>query len=95
MLIDNAIKYSPENSKIKIYFEKNTIFVKDQGLGISKEDQKHIFERFYRSDKARTRGENSGHGLGLSLAKSICKKCGFLISVESEIGKGSIFKVKI
>lgn len=94
---ENAIKYSPENSNIEINFskeKKRAVFeVRDYGEGISRVDQQKIFERFYRSDSARTRGENSGYGLGLAIAKSLAEKNNFEIKLESELGKGSKFKL--
>lgn len=94
---ENAVKYSPENSKVEINFSKDkkrAVFeVRDYGEGISRVDQQKIFERFYRSDSARTRGENSGYGLGLAIAKSLAEKNDFEIKVESELGKGSKFKL--
>lgn len=95
ILIENAIKYSPEGSKVEVLFHDRNIIVKDSGIGISKTDQKYIFDRFYRSDKARTRSDSSGYGLGLALAKTLSDKCGFNIFVASELGKGSEFILKI
>lgn len=94
---ENAVKYSPENSKVEINFSKDkkrAVFeVRDYGEGISRVDQQKIFEQFYRSDSARTRGENSGYGLGLAIAKSLAEKNNFEIKLESELGKGSKFKL--
>lgn len=94
---ENAVKYSPENSKVEINFSKDkkrAVFeIRDYGEGISRVDQQKIFERFYRSDSARTRGENSGYGLGLAISKSLAEKNDFEIKVESELGKGSKFKL--
>ena len=94
---ENAIKYSPENSNIEINFSKDkkrAVFeIRDYGEGISRVDQQKIFERFYRSDSARTRGENSGYGLGLAIAKSLAEKNDFEIKLESELGEGSKFKL--
>lgn len=76
ILLDNAIKYTKEGEKIKVntYYKdgKCTIEVIDEGIGISDEQKKHIFERFYRADKARTR-ETGGTGLGLAIAQTIVK----------------------
>jgi signal transduction histidine kinase len=98
ILLDNAIKYSKESGSVtlSITMEKNmvTISVKDNGIGIDEKDLTHIFERFYRVDKARTR-QQGGHGLGLSIAKWIVDIHDGRISVESKIGEGSIFIVKI
>jgi two-component system, OmpR family, heavy metal sensor histidine kinase CusS len=96
VLVDNAIKYSSAGSTVLIGVGADpnaaTVEVKDEGIGISEQDLQHIFERFYRADKARSR-EMGGAGLGLSIAKSIADVHRARISVESEIGKGSSFKV--
>ena len=97
-LVDNAIKYTPENGdvNVKIFKEKDyaVIKVSDTGMGIPKEDQSRIFERFYRVDKARSR-EIGGTGLGLAITKHIVINLGGTISVESVLEKGSTFTVKI
>ena len=97
-LVDNAIKYTPENGdvNVKIFKEKDyaVIKVSDTGMGIPKEDQARIFERFYRVDKARSR-EIGGTGLGLAITKHIVINLGGTISVESVLEKGSTFTVKI
>ncbi|MBI5875780.1 MAG: GHKL domain-containing protein, partial [Deltaproteobacteria bacterium] len=95
-LIDNAIKYTIKGGRIEISLEQENnwaiITVLDTGLGIAKEDIPYIFDRFYRVDKARTSGEG-GVGLGLSICKEIVDAHEGRIEVESEAGKGSIFKV--
>ena len=97
-LVDNAIKYTPENGEVNvnIFTEKENAVIKvsDTGMGIPKEDQSRIFERFYRVDKARSR-EIGGTGLGLAITKHIVINLGGTISVDSEIEKGSTFTVKI
>ncbi|WP_338788505.1 sensor histidine kinase [Metabacillus sp. FJAT-53654] len=98
ILLDNAIKYSHDSSSISLslWKESNLIFisVKDTGIGIDAKDLAHIFDRFYRVDKARTR-HLGGHGLGLSIAKWIVDIHGGRINVESSVGEGSTFLVKI
>lgn len=96
ILTDNAVKYTAENGRIEISAaaeaENIKITVKDNGLGISEEDRRHIFERFYRAEKSRNRNKG-GLGLGLSLAEIIVRHHGGTISVESAEGKGSRFTV--
>ena len=92
-LIDNAIKYSPPGSTVVIRLDGQTLSVVDQGIGIAKEDQARIFDRFYRSDEARTRGQNSGYGLGLAIARAVADKNGYQLSVKSEPGRGSTFSL--
>jgi len=95
-LIDNAVKYSPENSNISVECRKGkdnyTLSVQDQGNGIAAEHLPRIFERFYRVDKARSR-KLGGTGLGLAIVKHIAQVHGGSVSVQSEVGKGSIFKI--
>lgn len=91
-IIDNAIIYNNENGRLTINLKKNELVISDTGVGISKEDLDHIFERFYRVDKARSK-ESSGTGLGLSIVKHICLLYGYKINVDSIIGKGTTFKI--
>lgn len=97
ILIENAIKYSPENTKITISTKKTdhgvNIRFKDQGYGISSKDIPHIFDRFYRADQSRTKNIVSGFGLGLPIAKKIIAKHSGRISVVSQIEKGSEFNI--
>ena len=87
-IVDNAIVYNNENGKLLIELKKNKLTISDTGVGISKEDLEHIFDRFYRVDKARSK-ESSGTGLGLSIVKHICLLYGYKISVASTLGKGT------
>lgn len=95
-LVDNAIKYSAEDTGITISLTKDNqnaiIAIADQGIGISQEDQVRIFERFYRVDKARSR-ETGGTGLGLSIVDNIVKAHGGNISIASRKDEGSTFTV--
>jgi two-component system, OmpR family, phosphate regulon sensor histidine kinase PhoR len=95
-LLDNAIRYSSPGGKIAIKTELQdssvVISVSDTGIGIPKADQERIFERFYRTDPARSR-ESGGTGLGLSIAKHLIEAHGGRIKVESEVGKGSTFSI--
>jgi len=93
-LIDNAIKYNKEDGKIYLRgYQKNNkvhIEIEDTGLGIPKEDQERIFERFYRVDKARSK-EIGGTGIGLSIVKHIIKGHNSEIEVKSIVGEGTCF----
>lgn len=95
-LLSNAINYSLEDSQVivRVYREgkKVNLEIQDFGIGISAKDQKHIFERFYRVDKARSR-DSGGTGLGLSITKHIVEAHNGRISVSSKPGEGSTFKV--
>ena len=98
ILLDNAVKYSSENSKIEVSVKVDDrhcqIEVKDEGIGIAEKDIVHIFERFYRADKTRSR-QQAGTGLGLSIAKEIAELHNGTICVKSKLGKGSVFVVKL
>ena len=95
ILLDNAIKYTPKNGNIEVVLSKEGVLrVKNSGEGISQEDIKHIFDRFYRSDKSRAR-ESGGYGLGLSIAKAICVRLGASISVSSKQGEWTEFTVRL
>jgi heavy metal sensor kinase len=94
-LIDNAIKYTPAGGRIAVTINSNNenqvhLTVKDTGVGISSEDQPRIFERFFRSDQARSQG---GAGLGLSLARAVVHVHGGRIEVQSELQQGSTFTI--
>ena len=93
-LVDNAIKYSPPGSTVVIRLDGQTLSVVDQGIGITKQGQAKIFDRFYRSDEARTRGHNSGYGLGLAIARAVADKNSYQLSVKSEPGRGSTFSLR-
>lgn len=103
-LIENGIKYTEAGGSIQVTLAKEVsegelakfarVVVSDTGIGIAKDDQARIFDRFFRVDKARSR-EQGGSGLGLSISKWITDVHQGEISVESEIGKGSIFIVKL
>lgn len=93
-LIENAIIYNNINGIIDIKLDKNSISISDTGIGISNEDLEHIFERFYRVDKGRSRSNNST-GLGLSIVKHICLVYNYKISVKSKLGKGTTFKIEL
>jgi len=93
-LVDNAIKYTAENSIVRVTVQASAdqeivIAIMDTGAGISEKDLPHIFERFYRCDPSRS---TSGSGLGLSLARAIAQAHKGRIEVESKVGQGSIFQ---
>lgn len=97
IFIDNAIQYTPPSGSIHIELRNGethaTISVFDTGVGISKEQQQRIFDRFYRVDESRTR--TKGSGLGLSIAKMLATLCGATITIKSELSQGSEFTLLI
>lgn len=97
-LIINSIRYGKDNGVTRIKFrdmiDKVLVEVEDDGLGITKEDVPRIFERFYRTDKGRSR-EQGGTGLGLAIVKHIIEAHGELITVRSELGEGSTFSFSL
>jgi two-component system, OmpR family, heavy metal sensor histidine kinase CusS len=98
VLIENGVKYTPENGTVSVALRSGSdevvIEVADTGIGIAPEDLSHVFERFWRADKVRSR-EMGGTGLGLSIAKWIVEKSGGSIQVESAVGHGSKFEVRL
>uniref|UniRef100_Q01RB1 histidine kinase n=1 Tax=Solibacter usitatus (strain Ellin6076) TaxID=234267 RepID=Q01RB1_SOLUE len=98
ILMDNAAKYTPSGGSIKVAVASRDGFaqasVSDTGIGIASQDMPHLFDRFWRADKARSR-EQGGAGLGLSIAKWIVDMHGGSISVQSEPGKGSVFTIQV
>ncbi len=97
-LVENAIKYTPVRGHVQVSLEKvddqASLTVADTGPGIPPEDLPHIFERFYRAEKARTRSKDGkGFGLGLSIAYWIIRHHGGEIEVESQVGQGTTFTV--
>jgi heavy metal sensor kinase len=97
-LLDNAIKYTPEKGAIQLRVHgvngHAVLEVKDNGIGIPSDALPHIFERFYRVDKARSADSESA-GLGLSIVKSICIAHGAEVEAQSTVGSGSCFRVKL
>ena len=92
VLLDNAVKYSPDGGDVMVTFTNNSVEIKDFGTGISEMDLPHIFKRFYQADRSRSQG---GYGLGLSLAESIVKAHGGSIRVSSTPGAGSSFLIDL
>jgi signal transduction histidine kinase len=97
-LIDNAVKYTPDCGKIFIGLHAEDRFaviaIRDTGMGIASEDLPRVFDRFWRADKVRSRDEG-GTGLGLSIAKGIAERHQGTIAVESQLGRGSSFTVRL
>ena len=97
ILLDNAIKYTPSGGSIYVSLtaDKDAVLtVRNTGEGIDKEDMKHLFERFYRSDKSRAR-ESGGYGLGLAIAKALTESFGGKIEVSSREGEYTEFTVTL
>jgi signal transduction histidine kinase len=101
-LIDNAIKYNRNPGEVVVHLRVDSarkqalLIVKDSGIGIDREVLPRIFERFYRADKARTREkERSGYGLGLSICRTVIQALHGEITVESDVGQGSTFFVRL
>jgi signal transduction histidine kinase len=104
-LLSNAIKFTPEGGRITIFVERDerdflVMKISDTGVGIAEDDQQTIFEKFRQGRTAMPGGdamtrEHSGTGLGLSIVKELCKLLGGEISVQSELGKGSTFTVRL
>jgi len=98
-LITNAIKYTPRGGHVELAVthkptDEVAIAVRDTGIGISAADQPHIFDRFWRADRARSRAsERGGFGLGLSIAQWIVQAHGGSINVQSRLGRGTVFTV--
>ena len=92
IIINNAIKYSPEKSKVSIITKDDDVLIIDEGMGIVEADLPYIFDRFYRAEKSRTSG---GYGLGLSLAKHLADKIGVKIAAYNNAGKGTTFVVTL
>ena len=93
-ILKNSVEHSKENSKVYISYNENNMYseivIKDEGIGIDKEDLKHIFERFYKGKNA----SKDSVGIGLALAKTIIEKDNGYIIVESELGKGTTFYIR-
>lgn len=99
ILLDNALKYSPADSVIAVAITKRSskvcIEISNLGKGIAPDDLPHIFDRFYRADTSRTRGNQAGHGLGLALAKKIVEIHHGELSVTSAPDQETVFSVLI
>lgn len=99
ILLDNAIKYSPGNTKITITSRKTSthgiIAITDQGIGIGVKDKEHIFDRFYRADSSRTKQDIPGYGLGLAIAKKIIAEHHGSIHVTNTSKNGTTFTINL
>jgi two-component system sensor histidine kinase SenX3 len=97
-LIDNAIRYTKTGGHVDIAVSSEdahvVVRVSDTGVGIPGRDLARVFERFYRVDRARSR-ETGGTGLGLAIVKHVAENHGGAVTVESELGRGSVFTVRI
>ena len=91
-IVDNAVKYNNDGGRVDITVHDGCVSVKDTGIGIPAEYRERIFERFFRVDKSHSKKVN-GTGLGLSIVKHIAKNNGIGIEVDSEIGKGTEFRI--
>jgi len=95
-LIDNALKFTPEGGEITVETTINstdgkvTISVADTGVGMTEEEQKRVFDRFYKGDPSRNE-DKMGSGLGLSIVKEFVRAHGEAVTLEGEVGKGSVF----
>jgi signal transduction histidine kinase len=98
ILIDNAVKYTPSGGTVQVAVTEEggfaVVSVTDSGIGIAKEDITHVFDRFWRADKVRSRGQG-GAGLGLSIATWIAEAHQGSLAVESARGRGSIFILRV
>jgi len=97
IFLDNAIKYSPKNTKVSVetnYLGRNTlsVIIRDQGYGIAPDELAHIWDRFYKADNSRN---SKGTGLGLAIAKHLLELQDALVSMQSEVGKGTIVEIKL
>ncbi len=99
IIIDNAIKYSPDGSTIKLTSRTSgkdvEVVIEDHGQGIPTHELDKVFERFYRSDTARTKSSGSGFGLGLSIAKRLIELHKGTIQATSQVGKGTIMTLRL
>ena len=98
IFLDNAFKYTPSPGSVHLSLERKTqsavIVVRDSGVGIAEDDHRKIFERFYRTDKARSR-EQGGAGLGLTIANWIVLQHGGSIEIDSRPGDGATFRIML
>ena len=94
-LISNGIRYNKQGGSLKVTLtggEVPVLEVRDTGIGLSEEDKTRIFDRFYTVDKSHN-GTGGGFGLGLAIVKKLCRRAGWGLTVESELGKGTAFVI--
>ena len=89
IVLDNAVKFSPEDSEISVSLNGNVLSISDRGIGIPENELPYIFDRFY---KTKSEDNKSGSGLGLAIAKQIAERHKISISVESREGEGTTLK---
>ncbi|MCA9323561.1 HAMP domain-containing histidine kinase [Candidatus Saccharibacteria bacterium] len=98
-ILENAVKYSPETTEIRVNStvsdDSINLTIADQGVGMTKDEQKRIFDRFYRADQSRTKNKVNGFGIGLSIAKATIEAHNGTISVTSTPKKGSTFTIQL
>jgi signal transduction histidine kinase len=98
ILLDNAIKYTPEGGAVSISLEQRsehaTVTVEDTGIGIPEDARSRVFQRFFRVDPSRSK-ESGGHGLGLAIAQTIVERHGASIEIRPALQGGSIFSVSL
>ncbi len=99
VILDNAIKYSPEKSTVEVRAKQDakqvSLEIQDHGMGMKASEVAHIFDRFYRADTARSKTKAGGYGIGLAIAKNIIELHGGTISVTSKPKKGSTFIISL
>jgi signal transduction histidine kinase len=88
VILDNAVKFSPENSEIQVTLEKNSVSIRDRGPGIPPEAQPYIFDRFYKTKSA---DNKTGSGLGLAIAKQIAERHGIDLTLNAQYENGAEF----
>ena len=91
-IIRNAIRYNREGGSISVLLTEEEFTVSDTGIGIAEENLDRIFDRFFTVDKSHN-GKNGGFGLGLSVVRKLCAKQGWQLTVRSEVGVGSTFRI--